>query len=205
MATGRFILPIAAAGGSTAGIRRAALLNNSGATTSYRTGDDGDRQRGKLVSHLVLDENNFFGNTDRFTDTAGGQTYANGIVIDHSTYNGAEVLCYYKGDSSTYRNWDTSNDLHLASAIGGLTGWYLWNIPEVINLCNLELKPYKMNYAPFNFGASSRYFHTANDYSASSTVYITDLGGPILTTGSKSSAYYGMYVRVCTVTGTTLS
>jgi len=69
-----------------------AKLMKTGQTTSYRTGDDGDLERGRNVSFTVLAENNPFGNTNRFTDELGGQTYTNNIVIDLSTYDGSNVF-----------------------------------------------------------------------------------------------------------------
>lgn len=174
----------------------------TGQTTSYRTGDD--ITRGRLTNFTTLASNNPWGNTNRFTDTAGTQTYANGIVIDWSTYDNSTVLCYYIGDASTYRNWNTAIDLKLSATIGGLTGWNLWNVREVINVCDFSKKPYKMNYAPFNFGSGSRYFHTSTDNDGT-TVYATDLGGTILSSSTKSNGLLTVYVRVCTVTGTTLS
>lgn len=177
-------------------------LLQTGQTTSYRTGDD--ITRGRLTNFTTLASNNPWGNTNRFTDTAGTQTYANGIVIDWSTYDNSTVLCYYIGDSSTYRNWNTAIDLKLSATIGGLTTWYLWNIREMLNVCDFSKKPYKMNYAPFNFGSGSRYFHLSTDFDGTNA-YITDLGNTVLTSASKSNSYFTVYVRVCTVTGTTLS
>jgi hypothetical protein len=177
-------------------------LLQTGQTTSYRTGDD--ITRGRLTDFNTLASNNPWGNTNRFTDTAGTQTYANGIVIDWSTYDNSTVLCYFIGDASTYRNWNTSIDLKLSATIGGMTTWYLWNAREMINLLDFSKKPYRMNYAPFNFGSTQRYFHTSTDYDGTNS-FIVDLGGKPLETGSKTSAYLTIYVRVCTVTGTTLS
>jgi len=177
-------------------------LLQTGQTSSYRTGDD--ITRGRLTNFTTLASNNPFGNTNRFTDTAGGSTYANGIVIDWSTYDNSQVLCYYIGDATTYRNWNTAIDLKLSATIGGLTGWNLWNAREVMNVCDFSKKPYRMNYAPFNFGSTQRYFHTSTDYDGT-LVFITDLGGKVLETGGKASAYLTIYVRVCNVTGTTLS
>jgi hypothetical protein len=174
----------------------------TGQTTSYRTGDD--ITRGRLTNFTTLASNNPWGNTNRFTDTAGGSTYANGIVIDWSTYDNSTVLCYYIGDASTYRNWNTAIDLKLSATIGGLTGWNLWNWREAAAVNNSGLKPYHMNYAPFNFGSGQRYFHTSSDYDGTN-VFAIDAGGTILTTSSKPNSLLTVYVRVCTVTGTTLS
>ena len=71
-------------------------LMKTGQTTSYRTGDDGDIEAGRDVDFFTLASNNPFGNTNRFTDELGGATYTNNIVIDWSTYNGTNVLGYYR-------------------------------------------------------------------------------------------------------------
>jgi hypothetical protein len=72
--------------------RTTAKLMKTGQTTSYRTGDDGNIQAGRATSFSVLAENNPFGNTNRFTDELGGQTYTNNIMIDWSTFDGKEYL-----------------------------------------------------------------------------------------------------------------
>jgi len=59
----------------------------TGQTVSYATGDDGDLQEGREVDFTTLNENNYFGNTNRFTDELGTQVYANNIAIDWSTYD----------------------------------------------------------------------------------------------------------------------
>jgi hypothetical protein len=187
---------------STVSTTIGANLIQTGQTTSYRTGDD--ITRGRLTSFLVLASNNPWGNTNRFTDTLGTQTYANGIVIDWSTYDSSKVLLYYIGDSATFRTWNVSIDLKLSTTIGGLTGWYLWNIREVINVCDFSKKPYRMNYAPFNFGSGSRYFHISTDYDGTNA-FVSDLGGTVLITAAKTNSYFGVYCRYATVTGTTLS
>jgi hypothetical protein len=175
-----------------------ANIMQTGQTTSYRTGDD--PTRGRTVNFFTLSQNNPFGNTNRFTDMNGLQTYANDVIIDWSTLGSNDtVLLYYKGNSNTYRNWATSIDLYLSGTIAGLTTWYLWNVNEVLNVCNLSYKPYKMDYPPFNFGASQRYFFTCNDYDGT-TVFITDLGTQILLGGySKASSYLTTYVRYTTL------
>ena len=174
-----------------------ANLMQTGQITSYRTGDD--PTRGRTVDFFTLSQNNPFGNTNRFTDMSGGQTYANNVVIDWSTLGSNDtVLLYFKGNASTYRNWATSIDLYLSGTIAGLTTWYLWNVNELINVCNLSSKPYRMNYAPFNFGASQRYFFTSSDYDGTN-VFISDLGAKILEFASKSNSYLTVYVRYTTL------
>ena len=71
--------------------RSTATLMKTGQTTSYRTGDDGDLEAGRNVDFTTLAENNPFGNTNRFTDELGGQTYTKNIEeiyrITQNQYN----------------------------------------------------------------------------------------------------------------------
>lgn len=177
-----------------------AKLIQTGQVTSYATGDD--ITRGRTVNFTTLASNNPWGNTNRFTSTAGNQTYTNGIVVDWSTYDGSQVLCYYIGDIAITRTWNTAIGLYLTTTIGGLTGWNLWNIREMFNVCDFGSKPYKLNYPPFN--TVQRYFLTSTDYDGTA-VYATDLGSAVLISTSKTNPLFTIYVRYSTVTGTTLS
>ncbi len=169
----------------------------TGQTTSYRTGDN--PSRGRLTNFLTLSENNPFGNTNRFTDVNGLQVYANNIVIDWSTLGSNDtVLLYYKGDSLAYRNWNTQIDQYLSATLGGLTSWYLWNIKEALNIVNLSSIPYRINYAPFNFGSSQRYFLTSSDY-GNGNVFACDMAGAIFLETGKGNALLGVWVRYTTL------
>lgn len=182
-----------------------ATLIKTGQTTSYRTGDDGDLEAGRATSFTVLSANNPFGNTNRFTDTTGGQTYSNNIIVDWSTYNGTTVLAYYKGDT-TSRAWNAQIDQYLSSTIGGLTGWKLFNAYEAMNIMNMErIGNYLFNYAPFNIGSSPRYFWTSNRNAGSNGAAVDSASVQFFTTSSLTSALPALWTRYCTVTGTTLS
>lgn len=179
-----------------------ATLNKTGQTTSFATSDDGATQRGRLTSFLVLASNNPFGNTNRFTNKTGGQTYTNSVAYDWSTYDGSTVLAYYWGDQN-YRNFTNSCSANIASTFDGLTGWYLWNIHEAVNIFNFSLLGnFMLNYPPFS--TSRRYFITST--SISSQVIGLDAAGVSFTTAlSKTNTNQGIWVRVCTVNGTTIS
>ncbi len=178
-----------------------ATLLQTGQTVSYATGDD--ITRGRATNFTTLASNNPWGNTNRFTSTVGTQTYANGIVVDWSTYNGSTVLCYYVADT-TFRTWTNQLNQYLSSTIGGLTGWYLWNRTECYNLLNPSVSS-QMNYAPFNFVASQRYYFTATRI-GTSVIYADLLGVAIIFQGTTTTnSLQGVWVRSCTVTGTTLS
>ena len=136
-------------GGSSTPAPVGQTLMKTGQTTSYRTGDDGDIEAGRATSFTVLAENNPWGNTDRFTDTAGGQTYTNRIIVDWSTYNGSTVLGYYQLASPLLQTWNQAIDWGLALSIGSFTsGWALPNINELMNIMNWKLSA-NLNYAPF--------------------------------------------------------
>lgn len=179
-----------------------AKLMKTGQTTSYATGDDGATQRGRLTSFLVLASNNPFGNTNRFTNKTGGQTYANSVAYDWSTYDGSTVLAYYWGDQ-TYRNFVNACSALTGSTIDGLTGWYLWNIHEAVNIFNFSLLGnYMLNYAPFS--TTRRYFVTSTSISSTAMTVDAAAVGFVLS-GSKTNTNQGIYCRVCTVSGTTIT
>jgi len=121
----------------------------TGQTTSYATGDDGDLERGRGSDFTTLDFNNPFGNTNRFTDTLGGQTYANDIVIDWATTNyiAETVIGWYRvvqGGAGV--NWATAMSGQ-PYTIGSYSDWYLPNAGELHTLVNYESG---LNYTPFS-------------------------------------------------------
>ena len=178
-----------------------AKLLKTGQTTSYRTGDDGDLEAGRETSFTVLSANNPFGNTNRFTDELGTQTYTNNIVIDWSTYDGSVVNGYYK--VLTTVTWNNAIDQCLALSVGTFTsGWRLINKNELFSLHNPELVQ-GLDYAPFSLpftlwtSTTWKFITTfAFTMAATSTMSVTDK------TGISASR---MPVRTFTVTGTILT
>jgi hypothetical protein len=180
-----------------------ATLMKTGQTTSYRTGDDGDIEAGRAASFSVLASNNPFGNTNRFTDELGGQTYTKNIVIDWSTYNGSEVLGYYRVVNGADVTWNTAIDSALAlSIVGFTTGWRLPNKREMENICNYQLTQL-LNYSPFNLAGFTIWISTT--YLASTTLAYT-MANSWVNLSSKSGLG-GRWIgcRTFTVTGTTLT
>jgi hypothetical protein len=121
----------------------------TGQTTSFRTRDDGDLQLGRL-GFGVLPLNNSFGNTNRFTDDIGGQTYAAAYAIDHGTGNG---WCLTLRAAAT---WNTAIDrwATFSLTVGATTysDFFLPSIAQVKSLVNYGTSSgYLMNYAPFNY------------------------------------------------------
>lgn len=190
-----------AAGGSAA-TPIGALLTKSGQTTSYRTGDDGDIEAGRATSFGVLLGNNPFGNDKRFTDELGTQTYTNNIVIDWSTYDGTNVLGYYRVVPGSDVTWNSAIDSAAALSTGGFTsGWRLPNIHEMLSICNYQLTQL-LNYAPFSI---TNTLWISTTYAASNTLAYTLSGSWINLSGKSGAGGRWIAVRTFTVTGTTLS
>ena len=194
-------------GGSSAVSRSTAKLMKTGQTTSYRTGDDGDFEAGRATSFTVLAENNPFGNTNRFTDELGGQTYTNNIVIDWSTYDGSSVLGWRRTSSGSAVTWANAIDGALAVSIGSFTtGWRLPNVVEYVSLMNYGV-PFTsgaFNYSPINNADGS--FWTSNTLASGGTnrFYVFQFGYGISIQDQSNTLKY-MPCRTFTVTGTTLS
>jgi hypothetical protein len=198
-----FIPP--AGGGAPIG----ATLMRTGQTTVFRTGDDADtRSEGRATDFFTLASNNPFGNTDRFTDELGGTTYANNIVIDWSTYDGATVLGWYRVRNGVNITGNDAIDEALTLSIAGYTsGWRLPNVNEAFSIMNFEGTS-SLNYSPFNnnLGTGRNYTSTTNPVNTAQLFTIT--AGSGITVGSRTNAGTGWrYIpcRTFTVTGTTLT
>lgn len=184
-----------------------ATLTKTGQTTSYRTGDDGDLESGRATSFSVLASNNPFGNTNRFTDELGTQSYVKNIVIDWSTYNGTDVLGYKRTATNvTTGGWNNAIDTCVAISISPFTsGWRLANVNEWNNIMNRELSN-PLGYAPFTTFTFTYTSHTSSTYKAAPSVYswgINSVG--YINAKDKNETSSCLVVRTFSVTGTTLS
>jgi hypothetical protein len=186
-----------------------ATLMKTGQTISYRTGDDGDLEAGRATSFTVLASNNPFGNTNRFTDELGGQTYTNNIVIDWSTYNGSTVLGLSRAAIATGNTWNQAIDNSLAFSVGTFTsGWRLPNIREIFNLTNyVNDQNNLLNYSPLNLSSSGRVYWSSTTIIGTTTFAYAFNNIGLTTQQAKTSSVAFTYfpVRTFTVTGTTLS
>ena len=174
-------------------------------TTSYRTGDDGTFQAGRSVDWFTLNGNNFFGNTNRFTDELGGQTFANDIVIDWSTYNGSVVIGWYRVISA-FVNWDDATDQSLLLSIGGYTsGWRLPQINELSQLAKWGESNRLMEYAPFGFTNQNNRLFSSTTYDLTTTNVQGMHFQMVIGQLSKSTTYQYLPCRIFTPLGTALT
>jgi hypothetical protein len=170
-----------------------ALLDiKTGQTISYRTGDDGDIEQGSLLSFVVLSAQNPYGNSNRFTDTLGGQTYADGIIVDWS-----RRLMWY--NPSTTANWNTSIDAAEAATTGGFTDWHIPNVQQAQSIMNYGNSGGMLNYTPFNLSFASMWTSTTSPDTTTNAYRMLTTGattaGGISQTGKSVTANY-MYCRI---------
>ena len=180
------------------------MLMGSGLQTSYRTGDDKDISAGRESgSFFVLDVDNPFANTDRFTDTLGGQTYANDIVLDwaHRDYTATTVLTYYRVERIA-TSWDDAIDTSLALSVTGFTsGWYLPNMLELNNLIQVSTDAtvilYPLSYSPFNFTNNTNYWTSTTRPVATNQAikFFNNSAYGLSVAGKYLSGYYHFYAR----------
>jgi hypothetical protein len=184
-----------------------ATLMKTNVTISTRTGDDGDLEKGRATSFLVLASNNPFGNTNRFTDELGGTTYTNNWVIDWSTYNGTNVLGYFR-TPQTAAAWNTAIDNSLGT-FGTFSGCRLTNITELYNIINFEngngTYLYLLQYAPFNI-IDNLWSSTTLNTQPTFAWYLRGNNQPnLIVYEGKGGAYKYIPCRTFTVTGTILT
>lgn len=190
-----------------------AKLMKTGQTTSYRTGDDGDIEAGRLTNFFTLFSNNPFGNTNRFTTELGTQTYTNNIVIDWNTYDGSTVLGYSKNTHiDTLVNWNQAIDNGIGYSISTYTsGWRLTNIFELVNICfygnsgsSNQVLAYPSPYTSI-FNITSNVFWASTTVGNTTTAYVLGTATGEIYPFTKTNTRRAMYCRTFTVTGTTLT
>lgn len=140
----------------------------TGQSVSYLTGDDFYYNLGFGTNFTTLPCNNTFGNTNRFTDSVGGQVYGAGngslpnYVIDHGTGLGWSLV------GATTKDWATSLSEAESKSENGFTDWRLPNISELMSICNYSLASANiLNYAPFSISGSG--FWTSTTFAAVTT------------------------------------
>jgi len=130
-------------------------LYKTGQTVAYDANDDGTLERGNGSSFTVLSHNNYYGNTNRFTDDTGAQTYASGWVIDWSTWNQltGEVLWWYNVLQTTGQTWANLMALQPFN-LGGHTDCYIPNESEMQSVLTRG-QSNALNYSPFNISVTT--------------------------------------------------
>jgi hypothetical protein len=151
----RYIKAVASGGGESITPLNTSGLFKTGAEVSYLDQDDGQFQFGSGVDFFTLDFNNGFGNTKRLTDNLGTQIFANGIVIDWSTWNvgDAKVRAYYNILNAPALLTTQLNNQPYTRA--SFAGWYVCNYKELVNIFNLGVFRDFLNYPPFNHSVTS--------------------------------------------------
>jgi hypothetical protein len=188
--------------------RSTATLMKTGQTTSYRTGDDGDLEAGRATDFLTLDAAPLHNDgtatinttTARFTDTLGGSTYANDIILDWSTWNGSTLLGWYRVINVSNVTWNTAIDNCLAVTVGAFTtGWRLPNRAEIFNICLHEGATLNLplNYTPFNISLAT-VFYTSTTQAATTTNCFTLTNNSNVTLGVSTKTGNGRYFPVRT-------
>ncbi len=162
--------------------RGSAYPQPTGQEISYRTNDDADIEAtvfapvraanglkaiNSLSSFLVLNNNNSWGNTNRFTAEDGTQTYTANLVLDNLT-----GLMWYRVLQAS-ANWNDAIDAALASTQGGFEDWFLPSVSQIHTIADFENSKFT-NYSPFSFTSnlhtsSTDVDTTANDWLARMT------------------------------------
>ena len=189
---------------------KGAMPLQTGQTTSYATGDDGNLKRGRLVDYTTLPYNNGFGTTDRFTDVLGGQTFTSNIVIDWSTWDGGtDVLGYILSNRSDIGNITQDWATWMAGqpyTTDGFGDWYITNAREMLSIFDYGGQHGLGDY-PFYQG-----FTGSDSFWTSTTYHMNTLHGfykdryrTNLSSGQKITARKTIFIRQFTWDGASLT
>jgi hypothetical protein len=188
--------------------RSTATLMKTGQTTSYRTGDDGDIEAGRDTDFFTLDAAPLHNDgsatinttTNRFTDELGGQTYANDIVLDWSTWNGLTILGYSRVNIATGNTWEQAIDNSLTYSLGTFnSNWRLSNIKEIINILNYQNpRATLLNYAPLNLSSLGRVYWSSTTIVGTTTAVYGLSNTGLISQQAKTSSVAFTYIPVRT-------
>lgn len=181
-----------------------AKLMKTGQTTSYVDYDDGYYESGRENDFFSLKSNNPFGNANRFTDELGGQTYANNVVIDWSTFDGVSVLGYYRVYALNSDFSTAITTAHNVSTGTFITGWRLANRKEIENVINSETA-LPLNYAPFNYNNSTPLVSSTTVKQLTGYSFRLDQYHQISSVSKVAGAANYLACRIFSVSGTTLT
>jgi len=178
----------------------------TGETTNYGTGSDGQVQSGSLVSWLVMSENNMFGTTARFTDTVGGATYANNIVLDHASRNPltGNLLGYDRADVITARTFANHLTYFATKTNSGFGNWRGTNYNELHQISRWGGVNFKWSNAPFLYtGAGTGDYlwtTTTNNIITTDAWLVFNYSTVPVQSRDKTGSYFMMGVRTFNLT-----
>jgi len=167
----------------------------TGQETIYRTGDDADieqtifalvraanslKAQNSLSSNwLILNNNNSFGNTNRFTDSVGGQNYDGiaGSFIDYvvDNYTG---LAWFR-IQQTNIPWNNAIDNAFAFVQSGFSDWFLPSrlMYDGIKFHKLGTGNFGLTYPPFNLTGANMWAGTTNPaFTVAAYLMLSSLG-----------------------------
>jgi hypothetical protein len=189
--------------------RNTAMAIKTGQTVSYGTGSDGDVQAGRGVDFFTLEENNPFGNTNRFTDINGGQVFSSGnIALDWLTYSESTgQLLWILLDKTAVRNWGDCLAEAVARTDYGYNDWRLLNVNEAGNLMYWEVgQNNAFDYTPMsvaNLGTGS-WTGTTYPRDATRAAIITATTFSISGSQTKSTSQRGAICRTGNISELTI-
>jgi hypothetical protein len=135
----------------------------TGQTVSYAAEDDAATlSQGRQDNFLKLDTAPLHNNgaatinttTNRFTDSLGGQTYADTVVLDWSTWNGTTLLGFRRTLSTTNQSWEDARVECVGLTFGGFSDWRVTNDNELNNICKRGgYVTSVLNHVPFSITA----------------------------------------------------
>lgn len=128
------------------------LTVKTGQTQRYVDYDDGDLQQGRLVDFFTLSANNPFGNTNRYTDTLGGQAYANDIFLDWAFTDGLVVYGWSRIAINSL-TFDASITDAYGKTIDIFSNWLVGNRKQVETLINSSVS-ICTNWPPLSYATS---------------------------------------------------
>lgn len=189
---------------------KGAMPLKTGQTTSYATGDDGNLKRGRLVDYRTLPYNNGFGNTERFTDELGGQTFTNNIVIDWSTWDGGtDVLGYILSNRSDIGNITQDWATWMAGqpyTTDGFGDWYITNAREMLSIFDYGGQHGLGDYPFYQGFTGSDSFWTSTTYNMNTAqAFYKDRYRTNLLTNTKGTTRKTIFVRQFTWDGASLT
>lgn len=143
-------------------IRSTAMYMKSG-QESFSPGDAGDIAYGRGQDFITLDAPPVHNDgtatinttTNRFTDELGGQDYVTGIVLDWSSWNGAQIAGWQNNFLLTpdLEPLDIAVSFCQSFSLGGFSGWHQTTLTELLYIA--KDRKHCFNYPPFNYSGTN--------------------------------------------------